>query len=254
MCYPPFHLRFTQNLTSLPVLILLSFDSKNKRKNAHIVLPLRIMFFTRGLRIYTFCDMIQAGNEVNIMKKIVLCLLVVTLVLLPVLSSAEDYTIIREIKMLETASIISHLGKSTGSKIPNRIYYETAKECFNQKVTFKESFYATAVVSCAFDILHQIPDWNIQLTSNIVEDTAYFGYTDKDGSNELLFIFYQGSGNYAIADYVVGERTLVLFNQAFSKETISAVLDQLFTKYTTVSQEEIVSSAKMLDMVYADIY
>ena len=208
------------------------------------------MFFTRGLRVRAFCDMIRAGNEVNIMKKIVLCLLAVILALLPVLSSAEDYTIIREIKTLD----VHHVIKKFDAKTKTSTYYSTASECYNQKYEYMDSFYASAVLSAAYDILHQIPEWNIQLASNLVEDTAYFGYSDKDGMNDLIFVFYQGSGNYAIADYVVGERTLVLFNQAFSKEEIQNVLDQLCTKYTLVSQKELQSNNRSVQMVYNSIY
>lgn len=184
------------------------------------------------------------------MKKIVLYLLAAILALLPVFSFAEDYTIIREIKTLD----VHHVIKKFDAKAKMSTYYNTASECYNQKYKYMDTFYACAVLSAAYDILHQIPEWNIQLASNLVEDTAYFGYSDKDGMNDLVFIFYQGSGNYAIADYVVGERTLVLFNQAFSKEEIRNVLDQLCTKYTLVSQKELQSNNRSVQMVYNSIY
>ena len=141
------------------------------------------------------------------MKKVsaLILALILLLMAIPSMADSQDFTII-EMDMSTLSGIMGEPGKD---------YYKTATESYYKKVKYRKGYYAEAAVFVLYDIFKQFPDLEINLNSILYDDTVYIGCCDKDGYNELVFFYYSASGKFYMAEYLVGERALILINEPF---------------------------------------
>lgn len=168
------------------------------------------------------------------MKKISALILALMLLVLSVPSLAEtDYTIIN-LNMTTLSGIMGEVGKD---------YYKTARESYNKKVKYPKIYYAEAAIFVLYDIFQQFPDLEINLNSALFENTVYMGYCDKDNYNELIFFYYSASGKFYMAEYLVGERALILINDPLTSSQMEYILENICSAYTAVPNDNYMEMA-----------